>query len=67
MTYFIVTATDKAELEKEVERYRDMGWEPQGGVAYWDGLWAQAMTKKAPKITINYPTTVPAYQELFGE
>jgi len=67
MAYFVVTSTSKAALEKEVERYCKMGWKPQGGIAYWDITWAQAMTKATLNVTVNYPTGVPAYQELFDE
>lgn len=79
MPYHVVTATNEAELEKEVERFEKMDWKPQGGVAFClyftyeadkshqNAIWAQAMTKEAPKVTMRYPTESPAYRELYAQ
>lgn len=41
--YFLVTAISSEALTNEVNCYIKKGWTPQGGIAWEDGCYAQAM------------------------
>lgn len=59
MEYKIVKAKTTETIERNVQKLEAEGWLPWGGVAFGDGVWAQAMEReeawKAMDALLDHP------------